>query len=295
MKRLLTILIAAASIFSGSVFAQIQNGNFEQLNSDGKLSYWGRTYLFNVSIDTTGEMETDSLVFDGPFYAPTNDAHSGNWAVELRNAYNFTTWQGFDGGIGSYADSVFVGFSMYNYIDASQQPTAFGFYYKYFPAETDMGYASLAVYDSTFNMLGTSVILIANVTVSDYQYIYAPIDYFTPGTVAYYTLDFSTAAPCAGITLGTRLLIDDAQFIYSTNGIDENESASVEVFPNPTNGIINIAAEQVNQVYVYNSVGKIVKTANTKTIDVSDLSNGVYYLKTIDKNHKSSTVKIIKN
>ncbi|MBK6988970.1 MAG: hypothetical protein IPH33_12505 [Bacteroidetes bacterium] len=71
--------------------AQIPNGDFEALLYDGTLSNWGNITLFAVIIDSAGNTIQDSLIFDGPFCGVTTDAHSGNYALEMRNMFNLQT------------------------------------------------------------------------------------------------------------------------------------------------------------------------------------------------------------
>jgi len=73
---------------------------------------------------------------------------------------------------------------------------------------------------------------------------------------------------------------------------------SVKVYPNPTNGAINIEIENANRIQIINILGELVKHEELKvekqSIDLSNLQNGVYFLKVFDKNKLISTIKIIK-
>jgi hypothetical protein len=112
MRQIFTILVMTLSLKAVYMQAQtIQNGSFESLNSDGTLRNWGNVYLMSVWIDSSGVSHSDSIVYDGPFYAPTNDAFHGNTALELRNAWNFTSNIGIAGAVGLDDDSVFSSFA----------------------------------------------------------------------------------------------------------------------------------------------------------------------------------------
>ena len=73
----------------------------------------------------------------------------------------------------------------------------------------------------------------------------------------------------------------------------------LDVYPNPTNGILNIelTGQQEKELILYNTNGQQVytnKLNKTSTLDLSNLSNGVYYLQI--KNEKSvDTKKLILN
>ena len=64
-------------------------------------------------------------------------------------------------------------------------------------------------------------------------------------------------------------------------GIDELDNASVNIYPNPTSGIIVIEAEGVNILTITNSLGQVVSASSINGYSVVDLSNqtkGIYFL-----------------
>jgi hypothetical protein len=69
---------------------------------------------------------------------------------------------------------------------------------------------------------------------------------------------------------------------YSPTGIDENE-AQVKVYPNPTNNLVTVEAENMTEVSVYNIMGQCVLqkeiTGNQATIDLQHVCNGLYLLR----------------
>ncbi len=77
------------------------------------------------------------------------------------------------------------------------------------------------------------------------------------------------------------------------------EDNSITIYPNPTNSEVNISSENfINSVEIFNSLGQrvyySVVNSNTKTIDISSFSNGVYILRVITDNGVIRK-KIIKN
>lgn len=70
-----------------------------------------------------------------------------------------------------------------------------------------------------------------------------------------------------------------------TVGIDEVELPEIGIYPNPTSYQITIdyGGFQIKAISIINTSGKLVKTffSNIKTINVSDLPNGIYFLKLI--------------
>jgi len=79
-------------------------------------------------------------------------------------------------------------------------------------------------------------------------------------------------------------------------GVEENTLSDFTVYPNPTTGILNIETETtITQIEIYNQLGQLVlSNSNINTIDVSELSQGLYFCKIKDENGNTSTQKIIK-
>lgn len=61
---------------------------------------------------------------------------------------------------------------------------------------------------------------------------------------------------------------------------DELASNATAVFPNPANNVVTIAGDikQYNEVLLVNSVGQVVKTITSTTVNVEDLPRGMYFL-----------------
>ena len=75
-----------------------------------------------------------------------------------------------------------------------------------------------------------------------------------------------------------------------------------KIYPNPTNQYVNIEGDlpeaiEEAQIFLLNTEGKILKTemykGQAKTMDVSDLKNGMYMLEVNYSKNKRSTYKII--
>ena len=67
------------------------------------------------------------------------------------------------------------------------------------------------------------------------------------------------------------------------------------LYPNPTNGILNVA-EELSDVQLFDVAGRCVYSASAvvSTIDLSEVANGTYFL-VADKNGERVSVKVIKN
>jgi len=83
-------------------------------------------------------------------------------------------------------------------------------------------------------------------------------------------------------------------------GIEEQNTESIAIYPNPTTGIFNISFGKVNSevVYTISSLeGKIVKTGKTSlnnlSIDLSKESKGVYFIR-VNNKETSTVYKLVK-
>ena len=79
------------------------------------------------------------------------------------------------------------------------------------------------------------------------------------------------------------MLIDDiAVTAGNTASISEVENANVVLYPNPVTNILNIEAQDIQEVSVMDVNGRTVMTLqNTNRIDMSNLANGVYFVRVI--------------
>ena len=59
-----------------------------------------------------------------------------------------------------------------------------------------------------------------------------------------------------------------------------NTINSFKIFPNPVKDNVSILLQnnsELKRVTLYNNLGKSIKTSNTTSLDVSNLSRGVYF------------------
>ncbi len=283
---MLSFLFVVRLFISNSTFAQVPNGNFESLNHDGTLQGWGNVYIMSVVIDTGGVVIQDSIVYDGPFYTKTTDAHSGNYAMEMCNAMNYTTGMGIAGSVSADTDSVYSAWGSLQFIELTQQPTSLDFYYKYTSVNGDSGLAQLHTYNAMGDEIGNAIsILLATTT---YTYTSVPLTSISPDPIAYYSLNFSTKVSYADSAtlpaLGSRLIIDDVT-LGGVNGIKSPVFQNqFSIFPNPSHDQISIRSnvnqeiqyrifDQWNHVYTY---GVILE--GIEFVSISDFSPGVYTL-----------------
>ena len=78
--------------------------------------------------------------------------------------------------------------------------------------------------------------------------------------------------------------------------VNQNNLLDFSVYPNPTTGILNIKSETtIVQIEIHNLLGQLVlSNTNQNTIDISRVSQGVYFIKVKDENGNIGSQKIVK-
>ena len=100
--------------------------------------------------------------------------------------------------------------------------------------------------------------------------------------------------------------VDIAYGIYNRIGwienltilkIPEYQNDELALYPNPTNGILTVKSKaSIQELAIYNSLGQLIlsKTNQKNMIDISTLSNGIYFLKIFFENRSVETKKVLK-
>jgi hypothetical protein len=80
---------------------------------------------------------------------------------------------------------------------------------------------------------------------------------------------------------------------YTAN-LPEQEKLNIGLYPNPTNNVLNVKSQELVDIEIYDSIGNLVLNKNsTKSINVSKLSNGIYFVN-IKSGFKTITKKFLK-
>ncbi len=83
--------------------------------------------------------------------------------------------------------------------------------------------------------------------------------------------------------------------VHDYTGVGEDVAQNVAIYPNPTSGMVNIKAETMQQVSVYNMMGQLVMTQivdnDEVVIDMSTFENGMYVVGIMTE--KGNIVKIL--
>ncbi|MEO0038327.1 MAG: hypothetical protein RIQ59_1538 [Bacteroidota bacterium] len=275
--------------------SQVVNGDFEYIKPNFLPSNWGMNYFQPVSINTeTGETTTDQVQYT--WCIPTLvyasfEPQSGQYAMEISNAFNATQNQIITGEVSIFNDATqdVPGWNPGVPVSQSDEVTILGFYYKFLPAGNDIANAQIQVFDADGNEIGTASIDIEGVNTT-YQFIQTPIQYTSNATPAYMYIRFIMAKDGTNPTFGSRLIVDNVVTNLAALGINSNSSNSdVSIFPTLVedklfidgNGqfdykldykIINLEGKVVSQ----NSIQ--VGVNNLYSIELSNLNSGMYLL-----------------
>lgn len=85
--------------------------------------------------------------------------------------------------------------------------------------------------------------------------------------------------------------------------MDKDEKLSIVLYPNPANDLLTITLDQIRAINksiltVYSIEGRMLLqqfiTQNKTELDISGLSNGIYFIK-VTGSDKSSILKFVKN
>ncbi|MAO10855.1 MAG: hypothetical protein CMC07_08225 [Flavobacteriaceae bacterium] len=78
--------------------------------------------------------------------------------------------------------------------------------------------------------------------------------------------------------------------------IEENEANLFNIYPNPTSGLLDIKSNTpISEIIVYNNIGQLLYTFEEKNqVDISDLSEGIYFLKITNEKGNTKTKKVVK-
>ena len=121
-------------------------------------------------------------------------------------------------------------------------------------------------------------------SLNGWNHVAVPISAMTGLTTKSNIAQLIFASSPAGASIA---YIDNVMFSKaSAVGVESTKSENVNIYPNPSNEILNISADKnIQKVVIYNSVGQIVlstqESANVTKINIAELANGLYTVKTV--------------
>ena len=80
-------------------------------------------------------------------------------------------------------------------------------------------------------------------------------------------------------------------------GVPENETSTIQFYPNPANGMIHFISDNNGELSIHNLAGQLLKNESilqgSSDIDISDLETGIYILQFINNKHQHAIKKLI--
>ncbi|NMH28154.1 T9SS type A sorting domain-containing protein [Flavobacterium silvaticum] len=298
MKNLYLFLAVTATAFS---WAQVPNASFEEFTGYGnETRFWGPNPIIisiTIPIDGGPSVATPTIVYEEGTYNYcffTDEAHTGNRAMELRNAYNLT-------------DAVVVPGKMILFNEDQGSTTAsgwnagyqmtpetvvegLGFYYKFFPMGNDVAQAKIELFNSSSGLVGSAVVNLSG-THSEYTYAWSPIQLLSDDVPTFMRVDFSMTDGISSPTLGSRLVVDDIATVNVVLSDATLSQKQFQVYPTLADHEINLVkgsgiSDGSKSVEIFTADGKSVSNQlieffgnNPAKINVSTLSHGIYFLR----------------
>ena len=129
------------------------------------------------------------------------------------------------------------------------------------------------------------------------DYLGNPIAGATNQSLEVYSGYYSVITTINGCDERSPEMLVDGWMDCDLSNDDFEKPVEVIIFPNPAQNILNIQTQEtIKDAYVYDLLGKkvTVNQISTNSIDVSNLSQGMYIIKVIAENDKTFSTKFIK-
>jgi hypothetical protein len=255
--------------------AQLLNPGFEFTRTDGGASNWIAFVMSQWPCD-------DYAGWDSTYFQ-TTDAHSGNYALELRNAYCENTFFG-----GHARASEFD--SIYSFIVGdpySDRPESFSFYYKFFPEGGDKVQVTIRTGDDITTVADAEYFV--SDAASVYTKLYIPLTYYISNNPTRVEMEFHIVNDTAQVHYGTKFQVDDIN--GETTGINEpHRAGSLVCYPTKATNELYVSTKDLNgdmdgMVIITDASGKMLSSHTARLggsqpvkIDVSALPAGVFFV-----------------
>lgn len=288
MKYLLLIIVSNWVVINSSA-QNIPNGGFENVNIDSinpEMSFpldWRRV-LF-ATLECFPPLSQGEL---------TNESHNGDWAILMQTEHCSEI------GVIKYLPAGYVTgnsgtFFPYNYaFESNERPASLSFYFQFHREGNDSAFAEILLFKfDTLQAVVTDTIAYAvkfiKEEIGEYTLMTIPIDYFSAENPDFIHIEFGSGRNCgvSSCTPGTTFWVDDVELTGGTLGIEENNNPAggFQLYPNPTNGKINIVANStvpLRVIRVYSIAGKLIMEKpifnNQLQLNISELNKGTYFL-----------------
>ena len=302
-KNYFMYLILVFSTMTSYLNAQVINGDFETIKSNGLISNWGVNFNVPVSINLeNGEMTSDMIIYDdcsSLACIPNPSAQSGQNAIEIRNAFNQTKNEVIAGQAILFEDASLdePGWNPGVSIQAGVEINSLRFYYKFLPVGNDVAQAKIEILGES-GVIGSAIFNISGLNLN-YSYADIPVVYNTNEAPLTMKISFSMSNGNSTPSFGSRLIIDNVT-TSSTLGIKNNQISNFKIYPTIVDDYFNIVSKNsdLNSFTILDNQGRIVQQSNINLsqeefkVDVSKLITGIYFVNF--NNKRSTTMKFIK-
>lgn len=107
---------------------------------------------------------------------------------------------------------------------------------------------------------------------------------YTIGTGSASFVNMNTGETLLSVTSSDAYSVKSVDFcVAGISDVEFPDDFSFEAYPNPTNGVLNIAGNNIDKIEVYNSLGKMVISrqvcSQSANINLGGLSSGLYFVK----------------
>lgn len=284
MKKLL--LFASCMTFGISINAQLVNGDFESAATP---------LLPGIATDAPGWGQ-------GLYTVETTGAYAGTQFGKMKTIYDPTT-----AGLIQFPSDTIPGFIQQYIPGAISNPASWTLNYAYKNISTagDSAVVIVQVYDTLTADPNDDVVMygaagVYSGSTTNWTMESIPLQAFqTTGFTA--NAYVFIASSSIGFLFGTgngypgsELWLDNISLSSSAEVIEISKN-EVNVYPNPANNILNISASgEVSRVVISTLDGKVMKTSTESSVDVSDLTSGMYIYQ-VTVNGEVSTGNFVKN
>lgn len=279
MKKL--FLLCAGLLVCLQLQAQLANPGFELRNADGTAAYWQPASLIAMPIDTNCSwIGLDSIRHI------TTDAHTGNYAMELR--------------VATYCAAAISGnirpvrYNVDSFTDQrvpfTQRPAAFTFYHKLFSIQGDGALVQVTLEGLNGNVIANGVLRLQQ-PATGWSQASIPLAYYSNDVPELMRMSFTLQSDSV-LHYGTRFLIDDISHTAATGIVAATPAyEALSCFPVPAKEQLsvrlnNLPGHTTAQIFITDATGRLLRGEVTATqgngmlhIDVKELPQGIYFIR----------------
>lgn len=284
MKKIINLCIALSFMHAGT--AQLLNPGFEDLRSDGHPRNWGSITLLSF-LDTSKPCKIDSA-----FYFASKDAHSGEYAMELRNADCNGIHTG-SAHIMATDDTTYFGAG----VPFSQSPAYLAFWYKFAAVGNDTAAAHIWMYnENTGNTIVDQWMYLPSA--NSYTPVSAQLNYRLSEIPTRLELEFVTEADRNKAHYGSRFIVDDVEMRNSPLSNKLVSKSGFACYPNPTSNNVHFSTNNSGNsvISITRLDGKLITKMDftgSYILDCSGYENGIYLYTFTDESGQLYNGKIL--